>query len=150
MRRYVHKDFIIMNDRWAINIDIEGFSHNYEYSNERKRFAVTALAALMDSIIRIGKNCFPGKSEIDFSDRLYVHQFGDGFTICPDRPETDATRAIAIATAIMRNMILMGYATKAAISSGDLSDITGRYPKDAYESDNGRVGLGNGLMTIIS
>ena len=139
-----------MNNRWAINIDVEGFSKNYEHSEDRKTFAILALSELMDSIVKIGTRCFPGDPDKNYSDRLFAHQFGDGFIICSDFPEEDATRAISIAVAIMRHMIIKGYATKAAISTGDMSDIKGCYPKSVRDTDDERVSLGMGLMTIIS
>ena len=139
-----------MNNRWAINIDVEGFSTNYEHSEDRKTFAILALAELMDSIVKIGRRCFPGDPDKNYSDRLFAHQFGDGFIICPDFSKQDATRTISIAVAIMRHMIIKGYATKAAISTGNMSDIKGCYPKSVRDTDDERVYLGMGLMTIIS
>jgi hypothetical protein len=139
-----------MDGRWGISIDVEGFSKNYEYSEERKTFATLALAELMQAIINIGRVCYPGNLNENFSDRLFVHQFGDGFIICSDFPEKDASRAISIATALMRHMVLKGFATKAAISSGDMSDIKGCYPKPVRETQDERVDLGMGLMTVIS
>jgi len=139
-----------MNNSWAVYIDVEGFSENYEYSEDRRTFAILALAELMDSIVRIGTQCFPGDRDKNFSDRLFVHQFGDGFIICSDFPEQTAIRAISIAVAIMRHMIIKGYATKAAISTGDMSDIKGCYPKSVRGTADDIVYLGRGLMTIIS
>lgn len=139
-----------MNGSWAISIDIEGFSKNYEHSEDRKTFAILALGELMGSIFKIATHCYPGDPDRKFSDRLFAHQFGDGFIICSDFPEQDASRAISIAIAIMRNMIMKGYATKAAISAGEMSDIRGCYPKPMRESEDERVHLGMGLMTIIS
>lgn len=139
-----------MSSGWAINIDVEGFSKNYEHSEVRKTFAILAIGELMDSIVKIGTLCFPGNPDKNFSDRLFAHQFGDGFIICSDFPEPDASRAISIAVAIMRHMIVKGYVTKAAISTGDMSDIKGCYPKAVRDSRDGRVDLGMGLMTIIS
>lgn len=139
-----------MKGRWAISIDIEGFSKNYEHSEDRKTFAILALGELMDSIYKIATRCYPGDPARNYSDRLFVHQFGDGFIICSNYPEQDASRAISIAVAIMRNMIVKGYATKAAISVGDMSDIKGCYPSPMRDSNDDRVNLGMGLMTIIS
>jgi hypothetical protein len=138
-----------MNGRWAINIDIEGFSKHYEYDEERKTYAIRALGELMNSIFRIGSLCFPGTPESNYSERLFAHQYGDGFLVCSDFPEPDASRAIAIAVAIMRHMTMKGYATKAAISAGDLSDIKGCYPKPMRDAKDERVYVGMGLMTII-
>lgn len=139
-----------MNSRWAISIDIEGFSKHYEYSEDRKTYAILALGELMDSVFRVGSRCFPGTPDRNFSERLFAHQFGDGFLVCSDFPEPDGSRAIGIAVAIMRHMILEGYATKTAISTGDLSDIRGCYPKPMRDAQNERVAVGMGLMTIIS
>lgn len=139
-----------MNGPWAINIDIEGFSKHYEYSEDQKTYAILALGELMNSVFLVGSRCFPGTPEKNFSERLFAHQYGDGFLVCSDFPEPDGSRAIAIAVAIMRHMILKGYATKAAISTGELSDIRGCYPKPMRNAQNERLGIGMGLMTIIS
>jgi hypothetical protein len=138
-----------MKDRWAINIDIEGFSHHYEYNEERQTYAILALGELMNSVFLVGSKCFPGTPEKNFSERLFAHQYGDGFLVCSDFPESDPTKAIAIAIAIMRHMTMKGYATKAAISAGDLSDIKGCYPKPVSNAQDERLHLGMGLMTII-
>lgn len=139
-----------VNGRWAISIDIEGFSKHYEYSEDRKTYAILALGELMNSVFLVGSRCFPGTPEKNFSERLFAHQYGDGFLVCSDFPEPDASRAIAIAVAIMRHMTLKGYATKAAISSGDLSDIRGCYPEPMRDAQDERLDVGMGLMTIIS
>lgn len=141
---------VAMNERWAISIDIEGFSKHYEHSEDRKTYAILALGELMNSVFLVGSQCFPGTPEKIFSERLFAHQFGDGFLICSDFPESDASRAIAIAVAIMRHMTLKGYVTKAAISTGDLSDIRGCYPKPMRDAQDDRLDIGMGLMTIIS
>lgn len=139
-----------MNGRWAINIDIEGFSRNYEHSEQQKAFAIRALCELMNAIFKLGTCCYPGNPNINFSDRLFAHQFGDGFLICSDFPEQDGTRAVAIAIAIVRNMILNRVAVKAAISSGDMADIRGCYPESIRDAKDEMISMGSGLMTIIS
>lgn len=139
-----------MNDRWAISIDIEGFSKHYEYDEERKTYAILALGELMRSIFLIGTQFFPGTPERNYSERLFAHQYGDGFLVCSDFPERDASRAIAIAIAIMRHMAIKGYATKAAISTGNLSDIKGCYPNPMRDAHDEHLDIGMGLMTIIS
>lgn len=113
-------------------------------------FATLGLGELMASVHQVGTLCFPGTSEKNHQERLFAHQYGDGFLVCSDFPERDASRAIGIAVAIMRHMIVKGYVTKAAISVGDLSDIRGLYPCPMRDAENGRVDLGMGLMTIIS
>jgi len=139
-----------MNGRWALSIDIEGFSKHYEHSDDQKTYAIRALGELMNSVFLVGSRCFPGTAEKNFSERLFAHQYGDGFLVCSDFPESDASRAIAIAVAIMRHMTLNGYATKAAISTGDLSDIRGCYPKPMRDAQEKRLDVGMGLMTIMS
>jgi hypothetical protein len=139
----------MMESCWGISIDIEGFSKNYEYSEKRKTFAILALSELMSAIIQIGRKCFPGNAATNFSERLFAHQFGDGFVICSDYPEVDISRALSIAVALMRHMMLKGFVTKAAISSGDMSDIKGCYPNPVREAHDEPIDLGMGLMTII-
>ena len=121
-----------MDGRWGINIDVEGFSTNYEHSENRQTFAIWALSELMDAIYKVGTHCFPGDPGRNYSDRLFAHQFGDGFIICSDYPEPDATRAISIAIAIMRHMI-----------------IKGCYPMAVRHTNDDTVHLGMGLMTTI-
>lgn len=136
--------------RWALNIDVEGFSKNYESGEDGKTFAILALSELMRTIHLIGTRCYPGDPNAHYSDRLFAHQFGDGFIICSDFHEHNSERVISIATTIMRHMILCGYATKSAISVGEMADIRGCYPGPIKESENEQVDLGKGLMTIIS
>lgn len=139
-----------MNERWAINFDIEGFSKHYEYDERQKTYAILALSELMNSVFLVGSRCFPGTPERNFSERLFAHQYGDGFLVCSDFPEADMSRAIAVAVAIMRHMTMMGYGIKAAISTGDLSDIRGCYPRPMRDAQNDCLDIGMGLMTIIS
>jgi len=131
------------SNRWSIYIDVEGFSALYESDSTR---AIWALSTLMGALYRVGAKAFP-----TVPDRLFIHQFGDGFVIVSDFPEGTAERPLAVAIAVMRHMIAKGVATKSAISSGDFSDIFGCYPSEVQEAaDNHRhVRIGDGLMTII-
>lgn len=138
-----------MDRRWAISIDIEGFSTLYESSESGKDRAIWALHELMDAVIKIGRCAYPGDVTINEADRIFAHQFGDGFVIVSDFEETDSCRCIAIATTIMRHMAMKGVCTKAAISTGDMADIHGCYPDSVRFSDNGTLPLGAGLMTTI-
>lgn len=139
-----------MDTQWAICIDIEGFSKNYEHSEERKTFAILALGELMQSIYAIATNCYPGDPDKHFADRLFAYQFGDGFLICSNHETSGTGRAVAITIAIMRHMMMNGYPTKAAISLGSMSDIHGCYPKSIRDGKDNRVDMGMGLMTTIS
>ena len=131
------------SNRWSIYIDVEGFSALYERDSTR---AIWALSTLMGALYRVGAKAFPA-----VPDRLFIHQFGDGFVIVSDFPEATAERPLAVAIAVMRHMIAKGVATKSAISSGDFSDIFGCYPSEVQEAadDHHHVRIGDGIMTII-
>ncbi len=59
-------------ERWAIHIDIEGFSATYENSAQ----GLYSLQALMEGIYFIGNKWRP-----DPPERIFAHQLGDGFII---------------------------------------------------------------------
>lgn len=139
----------MMDRRWGINIDIEGFSKLYESSEENQSKAIKGLRELMYAIIQIGQKVYPGDLGKNDSDRIFAHQFGDGFIIVSDCEEINANRCISIAVALMRHMLVKGYATKVAISTGSMSDIKGCYPDEMRNSENGILPLGAGLMTSI-
>lgn len=46
-------------------------------------------------------------------------------------------------------MIIEGYATKAAISAGEMTSIKSWYPDFASNAENGDIALGAGVMTIM-
>ncbi len=135
--------------RWGLCIDIEGFSSLYEHSEQMKTKAIMALRELMNAIISIANNVYPGSPEKNYSERLFVNQFGDGFIITSDFPEKSSLRCVAISISLMRHMLIKGYTTKVAISTGDMSDIKGCYPKYVKNSKNDHVYIGHGVMTII-
>lgn len=134
---------------WGLYIDVEGFSANYEHSEVRKTFAILALGELMSAIHRVGLTMYPGTSEKNYADRLFAYQFGDGFLVSSELCDTDVSRPTAIAIALMRHMIIRGFATKAAIAVGEMSDINGRYPQPMRDAPDNRVNMGMGLMTTI-
>jgi len=80
---------VAVKGRWAISIDIEGFSKHYEYSEDRKTYAIFALGELMNSVFLVGSRCFPGTPEKNFSERLFAHQYGDAFLVCSNFPESE-------------------------------------------------------------
>ncbi len=134
---------------WGLCIDIEGFSRKYEYSESMQFDAIMSLNVLMKTIIKIGNNVYPGKPENNYAERLFAYQFGDGFIITSEYYEKNASRCVAIAMAIMRHMMMNGYSTKAAISTGGMSGINGCYPEPIRQSEDGCIALGMGLMTTI-
>jgi hypothetical protein len=138
-----------MDKRWGISIDIEGFSSLYEHTEATQSKAIWGLHQLMDAVIKVGKNAYPGDPNKNYWDRIFAHQFGDGFIIVSNFEEPDPSRCISIAISLSRYMLLQGFATKTAISTGSMIDINGCYPDEMRNSQNNTLKLGMGLMTSI-
>ena len=104
-----------------------------------------AVGRLMEAIYAIGTT-----HSATVPDRLFAHQFGDGFVIVSDFSEESAERPLGIAIALLRHLISSRVACKAAISCGGFSDVFGCYPERVRDAadDHHRVRLGEGLMTI--
>lgn len=130
-----------MSDRWSIYVDIEGFSALWEKEDQ----VLWSLGELMRAIFRLGRLCYPREP-----DRLFAHQFGDGFLIVSDFHESSLERCATVATAVMRHVAGSGRLARAAISEGELSDIQGCYPKEVRDCLEGghTVSLHMGIMTI--
>ena len=129
-------------ERWAINIDLEGFSALWEKEDR----VLLSLGELMRAIFRVGSRCFPQSP-----DRLFAYQLGDGFLVLSDFHEESLDRAINIAVALMRHVAATNRFAKASLAEGELSDIVSCYPgevRDAIE-EHLRVSMGMGLMTIF-
>jgi len=127
--------------RWGIYIDIEGFGKRYDQTME----ALHPLNALMEGIFLIGT-----KKYNDDVNRLFAHQFGDGFVIVSCFEEESLDRPISIAIALMRHVLASGGVAKASIAEGGFSDIRGCYPRKITDLEkDGRIFIGSGLMTII-
>lgn len=129
--------------RWSIYIDVEGFSEIYRLRQGR---AIQALGEVMETLFLVASKKFPTAPE-----RLFIHQFGDGFVVVSDFMEPNAQRPIAICLAAMRHLIGRGVATKVAISGGDFADISSCYPETLLNASHDRrhVNIGEGVMTII-
>ena len=129
-------------DRWAINIDIEGFSILWDREDQ----VLWSLGELMRAIFRIGRGCFP-----DSPERLFAHQLGDGFLVISDFAEESLERPVTVAIALMQHVAASGRLTKAAIAEGELSDIQGCYPREVLNELEGdhTVSLHMGLMTVF-
>lgn len=130
--------------RWSIWIDIEGFSRLWE-----KGPALAGLNALMHGIHAIGSRAYP-----DDGDRLFAHQFGDGFVIVGDFHEESLDRCVAVAVALMRHVVTSGCLARAAIAEGEFADYAGCRPKHIQQAmvDIGSddvVPLGSGIMTLL-
>lgn len=131
-----------MAERWSIYIDIEGFSALWEREDQ----VIWSLGELMRSIFRVGRLCFPSSPE-----RLFAHQFGDGFVIVSDFHEESLERCTLIAIALMRHVAATGRFASAAIAEGEFSDIRDLYPIEVLRELEGEhtVSLRMGLMTIV-
>lgn len=131
--------------RWSIWIDIEGFSKLWEDGG----LALAGLRALMSGIYAIGNKVYT-----DDGDRLFAHQFGDGFVIVGDFHEEALDRCVAIAVALMRHIATSGCLARAAVAEGDFADYSGCWPKEIrqeianLQSDD-TVSLGSGIMTLL-
>lgn len=131
--------------RWSIWIDIEGFSKLWGDGG----LALSGLRALMSGIYAIGNRVYA-----DDGDRLFAHQFGDGFVIVGDFHEEALDRCTAIAVALMRHVVTSGCLARAAVAEGDFADYSGCWPKEIrqeianFQSDD-TVSLGSGIMTLL-
>lgn len=131
-----------MSERWSIYIDIEGFSALWEHEDQ----VLWSLGELMRAIFRVARLCYPHEPE-----RLFAHQFGDGFVIVSDFHEESLERCATIAVALMRHVAASGRLTRASIAEGELSDIQGCYPREVLECREAdhTVSLHMGIMTIV-
>ena len=149
------------NNRWAIFIDIEGFSF-FENVIDFYRSVETILITLY----LIGSKVYKETPE-----RLFAHHIGgDGFLIISEFAEKNLSRPIAITTILLRSLVLNGFVGKAGISVGDFADISGCWsefykliendlPKlkgdfgeyvDPAFKDRTRISIGEGLLLPIS
>jgi len=128
--------------RWSVWIDVEGFSDLFQHDQTQ---ALIALGHLMESIYRVGSTIYSRDP-----DRLFAHQFGDGFVIVSNFPEESAERPVSLAISLLRHLIAQGIACKAAVSCGGFADIGGCYPDYVLRKSRDRhlIDLGDGLMTI--
>jgi hypothetical protein len=127
-------------NRWALLIDIEGFSKIFP---ENMFQALKPLGSLMEGIYYIGTKVCP-----DEPNRLFAHQTGDGFILVSEYAERSPGMPIAIGVFLMRQILLAGGMGKCAISQGEFGDIRSCYPDVITKNcdENGRLRLGGGLM----
>ena len=130
-----------MSDRWALHIDVEGFGVKWDDTME----AFRGLNALMQGIFWIGDRAYR-----EPPDRLFAHQFGDGFLVVGDFHEAKLGRAVLVGIALLRHVLSQGAVAKAAIAEGELSDIVGCYPPEIRKQpDREHIIFGSGVMTVF-
>jgi hypothetical protein len=133
-----------MENRWAIYIDVEGFSHLFRCEHS---VILRSLSDLMEGIFLIGEKCYP-----ETPDRIFAHQIVDGFTIVSEFSANTLEVPIAVSIALLRHMAAGGRFAKASIGEGDSGDYTSCYPEQviAAQENGGRVRMGGGVMTLFS
>jgi hypothetical protein len=130
-----------MTDRWALLVDVEGFGAKWDDTME----AFRGLNALMQAIYWIGERAYREPPE-----RLFAHQFGDGFLLVSDFHEDSLSRAALVGLALLRYVLSRGATAKAALAEGDLSDIVGCYPEEIRrQPDRSHIVFGSGVMTVF-
>ena len=106
--------------RWALFIDVEGFSLLYKQNEPQALKRFEQLAEAIHEILEKPPNAFP---------RMGAHHMGDGFVIVSDSSEEPVEQPLALAIALMRHLLAKGIACKAGISAGGFSDIGGCLPR---------------------
>ncbi|KAF0177980.1 MAG: Uncharacterized protein FD161_2179 [Limisphaerales bacterium] len=129
--------------RWAIYIDIEGFSLIYSASEVK---AIRLLGELIQAIYQVGSRAFG-----DDLNRLFVHQTGDGFIIVSGSKFQNTATPLSIAIVLMRSFLMSGGAAKCGVAEGDFADIKGCYPEPIRSrmASGGVVPLGSGFMRVF-
>lgn len=131
-----------MSQRWALYIDVEGFGVKW---NDDTIDAFRGINALMQGIFWIGDRYYR-----DSPDRLFAHQFGDGFLVASDFHEELLDRAVLVAVALLRHLLANGETAKCAIAEGKLSDIKNCYPPEVRSQlDKKSIPFGAGVMTVM-
>jgi hypothetical protein len=133
-----------MGQRWAIHIDIEGFSQLFKCE---RNSILLSLRDLIEAIFLIGEKYYN-----ESPNRIFAHQIVDGFTITSEFHDPFLEVPVAISIVLLRRVAASGRFAKASIGVGDSGDYTGYYPdrvKDVIDNGN-RVLMGSGIMTLFS
>ena len=134
---------ISTNHRWALYIDIEGFGVKW---NDTTMDAFRGINALMQGIFWIGDRYYR-----DSPDRLFAHQFGDGFLVVSDFHEERLDRPVLVSIALLRHLLAQGETAKCSIAEGEVSDIQNCYPSEVRSQLNKwNIQFGSGVMTVSS
>ena len=107
-------------ERWTIYVDILGFSNLYK-NNPRE--TLRSLGELIEIIWYIGRDIYPNSS-----DRLFIHQYGDGIAITSEFLDEKLTRPIYISIFLMQYMLNKNCLLQIGIAQGEFTDILNCYP----------------------
>ena len=107
--------------------------------------AIHALRELIKALYNIGTKVF-----YNYGDRLFIHQFGDGFVIVSDFIEETPDRPVSISIVLLRHLLSRGFVCKASISAGEFGDYNGCYSDIIMKTTKNRCyfRIGRGVMTI--
>jgi len=134
-------------NRWSIYVDIEGFTPIFKDNEDQ---AIFLLGKLIEYIWKIGSGVYYNETQ-----RLFIHQYGDGFVIVSNGYEEDIIRPICISIFLMQIMLINNGTARIGISEGSFQDILSCYPecvrKEAHRSNEnsrctGGLQVGAGIM----
>lgn len=131
-----------MNE-WAIWVDIEGFSQIYPRDSVK---AFKLLGALMTGIYIAGNTACASSP-----NSIFAYQTGDGFIIGSEFGLDSPRLPLGICISLLKLVALSGGCAKCAVSTGNMADIQGCYPKiiQDHADKSGCVPMGFGLMTTF-
>jgi hypothetical protein len=127
-------------NRWALFIDIEGFSSIFKENETR---AICLIGGLLADTVKVVE-----KISID-SYRLFVHHLGDCLTIVSYSEESTLRKPIDIGVSLMQAMLYRGGILKMALSQGEFGDYLGCFSKIRDKIENGRIRINQGIMTVL-
>lgn len=110
---------------WSIWVDVEGFS--YLSLADRGSDAHWRLHHLMDDVYR-----FCALSNTD-GDRLFAHQFGDGFLISSSDHESPRPILLGV-TLLLSSMAYRESPLKVAIAPGGSADVSALFPESVQSA----------------
>ena len=131
--------------RWAVFIDLEGFSSRYRKSEVE---GLSALRELVGAAYRLF--CHLPRDPGGFPP-LGVHQIGDGFVVVSHSANEPINQPIAVAIGLLRYMLCKGLPASAGVSTGGFGDIVGCYPpelRDKLDDTNAIRDADKGIMTV--
>lgn len=127
---------------WSAWLDLQGFSAMYRIDAAA---ALMQLRSLVDAVYRVGTVL--GR---EVGQRLFAHQFGDGVLVTSSCLGVDGLRPFEVVIAIQRHLIAQQVAIRSAITTGQMTDISGCYPKEIPTCDrcNSTAPMGTGVITL--
>ncbi len=127
--------------RWAVFIDVEGFSRIYSRSEGAGLLGLTTLTRGIFDILNAPTEKRGGS--------LFAHQISDGFVVVSEFREESLDRPVAIAAGLMKYMLRYGYVCRAGIAEGDFGDHSGCFDEVIRQAKDGHyLNVRDGVMTV--